>query len=460
VSALQTAVTESIVLTGSAPSWNLLMSVNTPTITTADVATLFKNGQCISGPLCGATVATVTHGFDPVAVITTLPTSNALYQPVALVDTGFSTLGASTAAYQVTTTESSTLQMLSASTTTGQLAPAESSAPVQTASASQSARPQALPLTPAAAQLVAMMSELHEKKRLVLEKAVAILERDPSAADLKQCTSNELGGDCIMPRPSRAVLGETRVAPTPAEEHLPVIQRKRALLIGVGDYQNGIPKLNSPLKDVQDVAKLYREQFGYEVRTLRNADKASIVRELNRLILESGPNDSITIFYAGHGQLIEKTGRGYWIPAHASADDPTQWISNQDIGKALENIPAKQVLLVSDSCYSGSLTRDAKVQKVDVLADPAAVLARRSVTVLSSGGEEPVADAGKEGHSVFAWHFMQSLKKVQGWQRGVDLYDNLAADVKQDFPQEPQYGEAIGSGHQRGGDFLFEVRKY
>jgi hypothetical protein len=80
--------------------------------------------------------------------------------------------------------------------------------------------------------------------------------------------------------------------------------------------------------------------------------------------------------------------------------------------------------------------------------------------VLSSGGEEPVSDAGKDGHSVFAWHFMQTLKTVAQWSNGVDVYQQLADGVKQDFPQEPQYGAAIGSGHQRGGDFLFEVRRY
>jgi hypothetical protein len=301
------------------------------------------------------------------------------------------------------------------------------------------------------------MSELHAQKVQALESAVKILESNPAAADLKPCGGAQLAGDCIAPRPLAPV---RRTVPAPTLAHLPAIERKVALLIGVGDYRGSIPKLNSPLKDIQEIGKLYREQFGYEVRTLPNADKATIIRELNRLILETGANDSVTVFYAGHGQVVEKTGRGYWIPGRASADDPSQWISNQDIGRALENIPARQVLLVSDSCYSGTLTRDAKVQKAEVLADPAAVLARRSVTVLSSGGEEPVADAGKDGHSVFAWHFMQSLKNVQQWSNGVDVYERLASDVKQDFPQEPQYGEAIGSGHQRGGDFLFEVRRY
>jgi hypothetical protein len=312
-------------------------------------------------------------------------------------------------------------------------------------------------LTPAAAALVAAMSELREQKRQAFGKAVHILEQDPAAADLKSCGGPQLAGDCIAPRPAQPV---GRKVATPAEAALPGIQRKVALLIGVGDYRGAIPKLNSPLKDIAEIGKIYREQFGYEVRTLPNADKATIIREFNRLILQTSEADSVTVFYAGHGQLVEKTGRGYWIPARASADDPSQWISNQDIGRALQNIPARQVLLVSDSCYSGSLTRDAKVQKAEVLADPAAVLARRSVTVLSSGGEEPVADAGKDGHSVFAWHFMQSLHNVQGWEKGVDVYGKLSADVQKDFPQEPQYGEAVGSGHQRGGDFLFEVRKY
>jgi len=302
------------------------------------------------------------------------------------------------------------------------------------------------------------MSELRTQKLQALESAVRILERNPAAADLKPCRRPQLADDCIAQPPTEAA--ERGAVPAAMLANLPAIQRKVALLIGEGDYQGSIPKLNSPIKDVQEIGKLYREQFGYEVRILRNADKASIVRALNRLILESSPNDSVTVFYAGHGQVVEKTGRGYWIPARASADDPTQWVSNQDIGKALENIAAKQVLLVSDSCYSGMLTRDAKMQKSEVLADPAAVLERRSVTVLSSGGDEPVSDAGKDGHSVFAWHFMQTLRTVTQWSNGVDVYQQLADVVRQDFPQEPQYGAAIGSGHERGGDFLFEVRRY
>jgi hypothetical protein len=228
----------------------------------------------------------------------------------------------------------------------------------------------------------------------------------------------------------------------------------------VEEYGGGIPSLKSPGKDMKEIAALYREQFGYEVRQLFNADKATIVGELNRLVLESAPGDSVTVFYAGHGHVVEKTGRGYWIPGKASPDDPRQWLSNQDIGKFLGRIPANQLLLVSDSCYSGALTTEAKIGKGDVAADPSALLERRSVTVLSSGGEEPVADTGKDGHSIFAWHYLSNLKDVAAWSKGVDLHERVASRVQKDFPQEPQYGTASGSGHQAGADFVFEVRRY
>jgi hypothetical protein len=163
--------------------------------------------------------------------------------------------------------------------------------------------------------------------------------------------------------------------------------------------------------------------------------------------------------YAGHGHLVEKTQRGYWIPGKASPDDPKQWISNQDIAKALGTIPAKQIFLVSDSCYSGTLTREATIDRADIPSDPQAVLVRRSVTALSSGGEEPVADEGKDGHSVFAWHLMEQLKAVKDVSLGVGVYEQIAESVKTEIPQTPQYGASLSSGHQRGGDYLFEVRQ-
>ena len=38
--------------------------------------------------------------------------------------------------------------------------------------------------------------------------------------------------------------------------------------------------------------------------------------------------------------------------------------------------------------------------------------------------------------------------------------ERLSENVKVDIPQTPQYGAGLASGHQRGGDYLFEVRRH
>lgn len=115
------------------------------------------------------------------------------------------------------------------------------------------------------------------------------------------------------------------------------------------------------------------------------------------------------------------------------------------------------VTLISDSCYSGAFAREclAAVGR-DVTVDD--VLARRSVVVLSSGGDEPVPDGRKGGHSIFAWNLMQVLGKVDDWKPGSTVFTDVQTRVKKEFPQTPKYGSVTAAGHQAGGDYLFESR--
>ena len=49
--------------------------------------------------------------------------------------------------------------------------------------------------------------------------------------------------------------------------------------------------------------------------------------------------------------------RGYWLPKDANtveSDDNTNWISNDDITNLLNKINAKHILVIADSCFSGS----------------------------------------------------------------------------------------------------------
>jgi|GEM_PF-6575627 len=304
--------------------------------------------------------------------------------------------------------------------------------------------------------MAAIVGLRHELKTEALQPALSVLERNPAAADLPPCA-----GSAILCVPE----GMQGFSPLPAPlmptvSFLPQIQRKIALVVGVNKYNDpAIPALETALPDAQAVGKQLQDQFGYETRVVANGSRLDIVSSLNRLAREVGPNDSVTIYYAGHGYLNEKTNAGYWIPGDAKASAPDNWLSNKDITKLLNNIPAKQVMLVSDSCYSGALTKEQWVTGSSK-SDPNTILAKRSVTVMSSGGEEPVSDEGKDGHSIFAYSFMNALKSIKQYESAGKVFESVKADVTREYPQQPQYGGAMSAGHAPGADYLFEARSF
>ncbi|GAB2868787.1 hypothetical protein GCM10027277_42330 [Pseudoduganella ginsengisoli] len=313
-----------------------------------------------------------------------------------------------------------------------------------------------------ASQLAQLAALRHEYKGLLFKDALKVLEQNGRAADLPAC-GGTVSNTC-MPSFAQARMEWPTSRPLvrkPVAAYLPQIERKVAIVIGINEYADKrIPQLDTAVPDADAVARQLETSMGYETRVLRNATKADIVAALQGVARELDPNDSLVVYYAGHGYLrpvAKGQSQGYWIPSDGTVSSPANWMSNADVSKLLANIPAKQVMLVSDSCYSGTFSRE---QKVAASGDASSILAKRSVTVMSSGGEEPVSDEGVEGHSIFAWSLMQSIKKVGQVEPGVRVFDATREQVTAAYPQVPQYGAAVSAGHTAGGDYLFETRSY
>ena len=316
-------------------------------------------------------------------------------------------------------------------------------------------------------ELARLLEARKDFKRKLFAEAIYKLEIDPSLADVQPCANvaDAASGLC---RITTAQLEEVharkaQAQPAPRSERartasLPQIERKIAVLFGTNDYEDKkIPRLENAVPDVEAVSKVFAEKLGYEVRVVRNPKKADIIRTLNQLSTEVNSSDSVVVYYAGHGYSLEKNGAGYWLPSDAPVSDPSGWVSNNDVAKLLAGIRSKQMALISDSCYSGAFARDgmASVGRGVTAED---VLTKRSVVVLSSGGDEPVSDEGKDGHSIFAWNLMKAVGSVQNWRPGSTIFEEVQIAVKKEFPQTPKYGSVTSAGHQPGGDYLFELR--
>lgn len=238
-----------------------------------------------------------------------------------------------------------------------------------------------------------------------------------------------------------------------------------ALVIGNNDYRH-LPPLKSAAQDAQAVHDLLVERYGFRSRLLLDATREQIIAALGEMQALVGEKDNLLIYYAGHGKLVE--GRGYWLPVDAEPDEITRWIPNSTITDLLEITKARHVMVVADSCYSGSLSGMAvprPLQTAVTKVSPRwvkAMLKRRSRTVLTSGGLKPVLDVGKGRHSVFARAFLDALQGSGSLMDGYRLYQRIVEPVRQEalrfgLDQTPTYAAILGGGGISG-EFFFVPR--
>ncbi len=225
-----------------------------------------------------------------------------------------------------------------------------------------------------------------------------------------------------------------------------------ALVIGNNKYRH-LPDLKTAVADARRVSDILEELYGFEVSRLENANRKQILRLVSDLRKKISEKDNLLIYYAGHGHLDEGAGEGYWLPVDADPEDPSNWLMTDQIVSQIRAMSAKHVLIVSDSCFSGVLTRGIKI-----VEKTPSYLARmtnsKARLALTSGGLEPVADSGGSGHSVFAAKFISLLEANQSVLDGTQLFSELRPQVMLNSDQTPEYGRIRKAG-DAGGDFLF-----
>jgi TPR repeat protein len=237
-----------------------------------------------------------------------------------------------------------------------------------------------------------------------------------------------------------------------------------ALVIGNNHYKN-FPDLVSAGTDAHQTAELLRDKYGFKTTVLMDATRYDMLSALNKLREELTDKDNLLIYYAGHGELDRVNLRGYWLPIDAEPNSTANWISNIAITDILNAMSAKHILVVADSCYSGSLTRSSMARldvgmSYEIKTKWLKVMAKtRSRTVLTSGGLKPVLDQGGGKHSVFAKSFLKTLSENNSVLEAYTLFRGLAKEVQQTaskfgIDQIPEYAPIKHGGHEAG-EFFF-----
>jgi Flp pilus assembly protein TadD len=254
--------------------------------------------------------------------------------------------------------------------------------------------------------------------------------------------------------PARGI-GGALTNPTPAP---PPSGRYYALVIGNNKYQY-VRQLKTAEADAREVEQMLRESYGFQTKLLLNATRAQIIGALAAYRRELGADANLLIYYAGHGYNDRDADKAYWLPVDATQDDPANWISADDITTNTKGIHARHILIISDSCYSGTITRDAD-PTIATPAERTRYLQKmdegKSRTLMASGGDEPVADAGGGGHSIFAAALLRGISQMDKDQftAGEMFRDYIVESVAGNAEQTPEYSPLRNSGHEAG-DFIF-----
>ena len=249
-----------------------------------------------------------------------------------------------------------------------------------------------------------------------------------------------------------------------SSKNLTIYKEYHALVVGIGDYEY-LADLRGAEQDAREVsAKL--KNMGMKVTLVLNPNSMELKRALNELTYSVGKeeNRAILFYFSGHGETeLLATGEkmGYIVPKDCpvSANNPIGFSEKAISMNAIESyalrIKSKHVLMVFDSCFSGTVFKSLKSVSADI-SDKSFRPVRQFITAGSEDEEVP-------DDSIFKTCFIQGISgeadyNKDGYVTGSELglYLDMSVVNYSQGAQHPQYGK-IRHPKLDKGDFIFSL---
>jgi hypothetical protein len=225
------------------------------------------------------------------------------------------------------------------------------------------------------------------------------------------------------------------------------------LIIGIDEYRDrDIPDLDNTIEDAEKLYQTLLDKYRFQkenIKLIKNATYADIIRSLDELAATVTPNDNLLIFYAGHGWWDAEANNGYWLPSDADRTEKTNWFRNSTLVDYLKEINSKHTLLITDACFGGSIfkTRSAFGSQEKAYEKLYELPSRKAMT---SGNLTEVPD-----RSSFTRFLIRRLEEnKETYLSSEQLFSSFRLAVINNSDAIPQYGEIEKVGDE-GGDFIF-----
>ncbi len=193
-----------------------------------------------------------------------------------------------------------------------------------------------------------------------------------------------------------------------------------ALIIGISKYrEKTIPEVKFAARDAEVMAR-YLENVGgiprsnIKVLTNDKATKSDLEAHINDWIgRRVNGNSTVFVYYAGHGAPGPQGNEAFIVPYEGHPDFPSQLYPLPKMYEALNKLPAREVVVMLDSCFSGakgrSITGEGTRPLVMSIENPVLTSGRLAVLAASSGGQMS-SDYEKARHGLFTYYLLRGMR--------------------------------------------------
>ena len=253
----------------------------------------------------------------------------------------------------------------------------------------------------------------------------------------------------------RTVLFSRQPAGQPQTASRRSTQRGHALIVGVGGYRD-LPQLATTVRDAATLAEFFGSPSGAGFAPANvgllledQATRSGISLALEELAHDTKPEDTIVFYFAGHG--IRRLGGfepgEYLCPIDTDGLNlRTTAIHADDLSTALRALPARQVVVLLDACYSGGMSAPPKTWEPTAFGLSEQAYSRLAggsgrVVIASSKSDELSWELASLKRGLFTHYLIEGLRggaaDSDGAVRILDLYTYLSSHVPQHERQHP-----------------------
>jgi uncharacterized caspase-like protein len=224
----------------------------------------------------------------------------------------------------------------------------------------------------------------------------------------------------VAPAPPAAVSVPTSDVDTPPTQRAKARSNAYAVVVGIEQYRQQLPKADFAAHDAKVMGDYLTKVMGYEeenVAVLLNerAAKTDLEKYVEHWLPKRvEPGASVFVYFSGHGAPNPKTGDAYLVPF--DGDPAFVEATGYPLKRLYENLgklPAKDVVVMLDSCFSGAGGRSviAKGMRPMMLTVATPVAAGgKTVVLAASSGEQVSSTYDQKSHGLLTYFFLKGLQ--------------------------------------------------